>query len=209
MTATSSDSRSRLLQTSIVLVLVNLIPLAGALVWSWSVFEIVLLYWMENLVVGLYALLRIQLAGGPPFRFDVGRVFLGLFFVVHYGMFCLVHGVFVFALLGREQVNSISGAIDLAFTLRWAILAIFLSHGYSFVRHYLLGGESVGGDPPNEMQRPYPRMIVLHVAIIFGAFAVQALGSPMGLLLILVIGKTLLDLKLHRRAHTKSVAAGN
>lgn len=207
MTSPSSDTRSRLLQTSVVLVLVNLIPLVGAFLWSWSVFEIVLLYWMENLVVGFYTLLRIQWAGAPPFRFDIGRVFLGVFFTIHYGMFCLVHGVFVFALLGRDQVNSIPDALDLAHILRWAILAIFVSHGYSFVRHYLLGGESAVADASNEMSRPYPRMIVLHVAIIFGAFAVQALGAPVALLLILVVGKTLLDLKLHRRAHTKTFAA--
>ena len=47
----------------------------------------------------------------------------------------------------------------------------------------------------------YGRVVVLHLTIIFGAIAIQALGAPIAALVILVAGKTLLDLGLHLRAH--------
>jgi len=47
---------------------------------------------------------------------------------------------------------------------------------------------------------------VLHVAILFGAFAIQGLGSTVPLLVILVVGKTAIDLSLHRWMHRKAAA---
>jgi hypothetical protein len=41
------------------------------------------------------------------------------------------------------------------------------------------------------------------MAIVFGAFAVIALGQPVVLLVILVVGKTIVDWKLHVRSHRK------
>ena len=53
---------------------------------------------------------------------------------------------------------------------------------------------------------PYGRIVVLHLAIIFGAFATMLLGSPVFLLVILVLGKIILDLKMHFRAHQKAAS---
>lgn len=36
----------------VVLILANLIPLVGVLFWDWSVFEVVVLYWLENVIIG-------------------------------------------------------------------------------------------------------------------------------------------------------------
>jgi hypothetical protein len=47
------------------------------------------------------------------------------------------------------------------------------------------------------MFQPYGRIVVLHIAILLGAFAVLALGSNIGVLLILIVGKTALDLGFH------------
>src|SRR5262245_52984701 len=48
------------------LVLANLTPLFGVLFLHWSVFSLLLLYWLENVTVGVVNVLRLQLA--PPFR---------------------------------------------------------------------------------------------------------------------------------------------
>jgi hypothetical protein len=53
------------------------------------------------------------------------------------------------------------------------------------------------------MMSPYARIIVLHVAILLGGFIVMALGSNVGALMILIVGKTILDLSLHLSQHTK------
>ena len=51
------------------------------------------------------------------------------------------------------------------------------------------------------MSAPYKRIIVLHLAILFGGWGVLALGSPLPVLVILVVLKTALDLKLHLKEH--------
>jgi len=43
-----------------VLVAANLVPLAGVLWWDWSVFALLVLFWMENVVIGLLFALRLR-----------------------------------------------------------------------------------------------------------------------------------------------------
>ena len=47
------------------------------------------------------------------------------------------------------------------------------------------------------MFQPYARIVILHIAILIGGFIAMALDSNVFVLLLLVIGKTLLDLSLH------------
>ena len=145
------------------------------------------------------------------------KLFFMPFFTVHYGIFCLVHGVFVFALLSGEGPFGGNGAPGPEFDpfdmkgsflsaiagnhLWWAILALAGSHLYSFFANYLGKGEYRQTVLPQLMIQPYGRIVVLHVALLFGAFLIMALGSPLLLLLILIVGKTGLDLKLHLREH--------
>lgn len=189
--------------SALLLILANLIPLLGAVALGWSVFEIVVVYWVENLIVGLlnvFKLLRTP-AGNPPSPSAwVARIAQTIFFLVHYGIFCLVHGVFVFALLGGGFSNNGPQTQSLA-PLSWAILALFVSHLFSFFVNFLGKKEYIGRTLSEQMMAPYPRMIALHVAIVLGAFAVQALGQPLFLLIILVVGKTIADWKLHLRSH--------
>lgn len=191
-----------LLASSVFLVLANLIPLAGALFYGWSVFEIVIVYWAENLIIGVYTLVRMFLAGGNSDPVSlVGKIFSSGFFAVHYGMFCLVHGFFVFSLLGDSSPR---GPEVFGKGMVFALIALFVSHGFSLVKNYLLGGEFRTTKVQEQMFSPYPRIVVLHLAILFGAFAIQALGSPLPMLLILVAGKTVLDVFLHRWSHRKT-----
>ena len=82
-------------------------------------------------------------------------------------------------------------------------VALFLSHGASFLFNYIGRGEYLTASPTRQMGAPYGRVVVLHLTILFGAFAVAFLGSPVGALLILVGLKTALDLGLHRRNVTR------
>ncbi|MEM9016436.1 MAG: DUF6498-containing protein, partial [Verrucomicrobiota bacterium] len=68
-------------------------------------------------------------------------------------------------------------------------------------------GELKDRSVSEQMGAPYPRMVALHIAIVLGAFAIQAVGQPIPLLIILVVGKIVADVKLHRKAHLKGVSA--
>lgn len=204
-----------------VLVLANLIPIWGVLYDQWSIFSIVFLFWTENVVIGIFNIAKMLVCGFvgnavggdanvSPARTSVGRgftsvsaMFLSAFFTFHYGMFCFVHGVFVIELLGRDKLpggfpNPFERAIrELSGDLSFAILALIASHGFSFVANYLKAGEYKQVALIQLMGAPYGRIVVLHLAIIVGAFVSLALGSGAGILLVLIAGKIILDLALH------------
>src|SRR5690554_584945 len=75
-----------------VLILANLAPAVGVLFFGWDAHYLLLLYWLENLVVGGWTLLRMLHAGGL-------RVLpQSAFFSFHYSFFCAGHGIFILTL---------------------------------------------------------------------------------------------------------------
>jgi hypothetical protein len=87
--------------------------------------------------------------------------------------------------------------------VRYAMGVLYASHGISFVHNYLIKGEYATAKPEKLMGSPYGRVIVMHLAVLFGAFLTMALGSPVGILIILVGIKTYLDVVFHLRQHKK------
>lgn len=202
----------------------NLLPLAGVLLWGWNAQSLLVLYWLENGIVGLLAIARIVGAAGSvasngptptgSWTSSASKVFLVPFFLFHYGIFWLVHGVFVFALplfLGLPGLTDTGAPIGPTTErsptdLRWDAIALggiglAISHAASFVLNYVGRGEYRTTSPVAEMMAPYGRVVILHVAIILGVFVSLRLGTSIGSLVVLVVLKTLLDLALHLREH--------
>lgn len=194
-----------------VLIAANVAPLIGVLAHHWTVFAVVLLYWCENVVVGVFNVLRMLCAQPQNTLAQAGKVFLIPFFCVHYGMFTLVHGVFVFGLFGGgfkqwsgfPTPHTVLDAVRQT-GLGWGVAALIASHGFSFFHNYLAGGEYRRVGLPQLMMQPYGRVVVLHLAILGGGFLVMALGSPVPALVLLIVLKTAIDLGAHlaeRRKH--------
>ena len=201
----------------LALVLANLVPLFGVLLLHWDVGAIVVLYWTENLVVGFYNLLKMLLTGGKS---ALGSM---LFFCLHYGGFCAIHGMFVLELTQfageiSSQLPDASWPGPLVVIQKflyfgeqifaaappefgWACIALLLSHGASFLLLFVGQQEYRHTSVDALMAAPYKRIAVLHIAVIIGGFLVIELGQPMGLLLALVALKIGMDIMLHNRAH--------
>jgi hypothetical protein len=90
--------------------------------------------------------------------------------------------------------------------MEWPVLCLVVSHGISFIRNYLIGGEYLTLTIGKLMSRPYTRIILMHVAIIAGGVPIMMLGSPIPLLCILVILKIGMDIWLHTKSH-KAIAS--
>jgi hypothetical protein len=208
------------LLTVLFLVAVNLIPLFGVLFLGWGLFPIMVLYWLENGIVGLFNLPKIALASGPvvgpgtggPARPNqlpglVGRVSLMVFFVFRYGIFWAVHGVFVFVLFGgSENPSSASGGpfgMELPDWWTLAAISLFLSHGVSFVTNFLGRREYLAVSSSEQMREPYSRVMVLHATILAGGFLIAILGTPVAALGLLVVLKTAIDVRAHLKEHRK------
>jgi hypothetical protein len=211
----------------VALLAANAIPLWGVLFLGWDAFYIVLLYWTENIVVGFYNALKMALAPMPHPAAHLGKLFLIPFFIVHYGGFTAVHGFFVLALfhdggqgppMGEMNwpcflvfVQMLFNVIKYMYSVippqvRFVVLALFLSHGVSFVQNYLLKREYANAKPEKLMGSPYGRIVVMHIAILAGGFLTMAVGSPAPLLAVLVALKTILDVNLHNRSHKKAAS---
>jgi hypothetical protein len=210
----------------IALLAANMIPLFGVLFLGWDAFYVVLLYWAENLVIGFYNVLKIAFAAVPHPLVHLGKLFLIPFFIVHYGGFTAVHGFFVLAIFHKENGPGplIEGRawpcffvfVQLLFNVakhmysvippqvRLSVLALFASHGVSFVYNYFIKGEYASARPGKLIASPYGRVVVMHIAILAGGFFVMTIGSPAALLAVLVALKTVLDVSLHNRSHRKA-----
>ena len=207
------------------LIAVNLIPLFGVVFLGWGLFPIMVLYWLENGIIGLFNLPKIVLAsapvvgpssvsGGPDAaRPDLllgllGSGFLMVFFAFHYGMFWAIHGIFVFVLFGRsgDPFSGTSDPFAMSLPEWWTLAAIslFLSHGVSFVTNFLGKREYLAVSPSEQMGQPYSRVIVLHVTILAGGFLIAMLGTPVAALVLLVILKTAIDVRAHLKEHRKA-----
>ncbi len=196
------------------LIAANLIPIALVLAGQISVAEIMILYWMENVIIGCYQVLKMLTAiftstqpGG------CGCVTIP-FFIVHYGMFTFVHGIFVFAIFGSGLLSSpaargritepfdvLGNLLSNAGVLWIPLVALVASHGVSFYVNFIRGGEFRRFGLDVLMQQPYKRVVILHMTILLGAFMALALKSAVIPLLVLTLLKIAVDLSAHLKEH--------
>jgi hypothetical protein len=189
----------------VTLIIANMVPIIGVLFLDWEVFPILLLFWMENVIVGVFNVLKMLMVSANNIAQQAAKFSTILFFCVHYGMFTLVHGVFVWVIFGLQD-NSSLDFTNLFQSIRasqliWGILALLISHGVSFATNYVGRGEYKQTTLNTLMMQPYGRVIVLHLTILFGGFTVMALGSPVFGLLLLIILKLGIDIVAHMKQH--------
>jgi len=184
----------------ITLIIANLVPIVGVIVAGWDAGMIVLLYWSENLIVGFYNVLKMARVPVEGARAKHKKGGLIAFFCVHYGLFCVGHGVFVVLLASFSPMVQ-EGVMRVIGQLIWPFLGLTVSHGISFVQNFIIRKEYASTTVERQMGRPYGRIVLLHVAILFAAMPTVLLGSPMPLVVLLVVGKIFVDLWLHGRSH--------
>ncbi len=196
----------------VALLVANALPIVGVLFLGWKVFPLVLLYWLENVVVGGYNVAKLLLAQPRQPVYWAGKLFLLPFFLIHFGGFTYIHGVLVVALFGPKGtqpfnlIPTVLSAIR-ANQLGWAMVSLVLSHGLSFYWNYIRNGEYQRASLNALMTQPYGRVMVLHFTVLFGGWIVMLLGSPLLALVLLVVIKTAADLRAHRAERRKFAAA--
>lgn len=194
--------------SSLALVVANLVPLVGVFYLGWDAFSLVLLFWLENLIIGFFNILRMATAQGNS-PGTIGRKFFFIpFFTFHYGFFTLVQGVLLFAIFGKgagfdspqlEKIPMVAWQQVLAMGLSWSLLAMLASHGVSFAVNTLAGGEYKRAKVEQLMGRPYGRIMIMQITVLIGAFLAQMTGNHRWALVVLVAAKLIVDLHSHRK----------
>lgn len=147
----------------------NALTLVGVLVFGWPPGNIFLLFWLENLVLGVCTLIKVVTAQAPstqPLLLN-GRPTKGspglfaVFFLFHYGLFCTVHLVFTVIVaikIGVEPTFLLLGFPLILIVLRYGVETVTTWFGRGQLRHTTAPGQA--------MMQPYPRIIVLQFAVI-------------------------------------------
>ena len=188
----------------------------GVFAWDWDAMNLVLLYWVENLILGVLQLGKMLFSRAMPHRSPGAwflRLFMMLFFMVHYGGFCGGHGMFILTLGkhgGTRVLSEVSFAwgplvfLDLlrvVIVQAWQVIpssaiptlvVMCIAHGLGMLRER---ARWLHQSPSALMQEPYKHIVVVHIAIIFGMFLAMILQNPWPVLCLIVIGKFVIDLR--------------
>lgn len=173
-----------------------LLPLTGVLLFDWPVAAVLGLYWLDNVLVGLFHVLKMWAAQGrmldPKYeaalranaQWNDGQKeemirnatafqhhVMPWFFGVHYGLFCAGHAAFIVFLFDGafEGVGSAIGMATLAVML--------VQHAFE-LRVFRRDAQSLALPRALLMFQPYPRVIALHIALLFGMAPALA-GYPL------------------------------
>jgi hypothetical protein len=212
-----------------VLLSVNIIPVIGVIFFDWSLFSIMLLYWLENLVIGFYSVLKITKTyhyliskqinlpvAGKEFA-KLGQVMV---FIFDYGLFTFIHGVFVFAMFGMSTASSPTianlGPVNMA-DIIWpnvsvsgitiSFILLIISHGFSYYNNFIVNEDYMHCTVDYLRKNPFRRVIAMHFIIVVSGFIILYLGYSKLTMIILIIIKTLIDLYAHNREHSKNINA--
>ena len=133
------------------------------------------------------------------------------FFLFHYGMFTLVHGVFVVALFSPVFQQTPTNPADFgSWTYFLGVLrehlpagvlvglaGLVASHGVSFFSNFIGQGEYRRTDVDALMMKPYGRVILLHLTVLASGFIMLTIGVSQLGLAVLVLLKIGMDLRAH------------
>ncbi len=198
----------------ILLIAVNCIPLVGVLFGELSLFVLLLMYWAESAVIGFFNILKLMRVEPPDEEgsspYSQVKWLLILFFIFHYGMFMFVHLVFIMFLFGFQffSRNPVASSFAFGFQFLVFVAGLVVSHGISYQKNFIENKEYLSASLGKLMFQPYGRVVLMHFAILglsFLLFPSFLFGvsqpAETGLLVLLILAKTGLDLFLHLRLH--------
>jgi hypothetical protein len=222
--AAERDTPWHRMPSVLALLAAHLVPLAGVLFAHWPIYPLMLMFWAENVIVGLYTVPKIILACADPPELGPGErpdkfsetltpTTYPLFFVCHYGTFALVHFLVLYGIFGTPDVGKEMQHVApdrLLATmfeqlsrsgLLLGVIALAASHGVSFWTNYVQPQRYLDVSKKEAMMAPYGRVILLHLVLIGGAFAIQRIGPGPLPLVVLILVKTGMDLVAHLKEH--------
>ncbi|OGC11242.1 hypothetical protein A3K48_01800 [candidate division WOR-1 bacterium RIFOXYA12_FULL_52_29] len=169
------------------LVFANLLTIAMALKFNWSLMELMWIYWAQSVIIGVINFIKL-------IKFPA----IALFFLVHYGIFHLVYLVFLaaFTFGGESPINNGS---PIQWSWVWLTAGVFLIN-HSFSYFYNREKDLARQNPDALFMFPYARIIPMHLTLIFGGL-MEAVG-PFNFPIIFFLSlKTIADLVMHKKEH--------
>jgi hypothetical protein len=212
--------------SALALVVANLLPVYGVLAWDWSALALLVTYWAEVVLVGVFSLLRFLFAYPLNFGAWLLKVvvlpfspfFLMPFFVVVLGLSALIitfvgtaetaHAFvsILFAWSRGKELMPLDQALQvLGFQLGPRALIVIgafaASHLLSFVWNYLIRGECNRIGLVALLVLPIARLWLISIVMTLALVGADRLAAPVWLLVGLVGIKIAFDLFAHLKEH--------
>ncbi|HEY4495249.1 MAG TPA: DUF6498-containing protein [Candidatus Paceibacterota bacterium] len=181
----------------------NLITIFFATRDGWSLSTIMLIYWFQSVIIGLFNFIRIlQLTefstngliinDSPAQPTKRTKIFIAFFFLAHYGLFHVAYLAFILSGSADGLLNGKTDAIDVRLLVLTVIL-FFANHLFSFI--YNRPRDTKKQNIGSLMFHPYIRIIPMHITIVAGSIFASAM-LPFFLIL-----KTFSDVLMHIVEH--------
>ena len=179
----------------LLIVLANLLPVIGVFEWGWDLTSILFLYWAESLVIGIINILRIGVSRDG----SISKTGTAAFFTVHYGIFWVVHGVFLISWI-VPLLDAAKGEQHIPFSglgiqfLKPVLLALVISHIASFIMYLFKTRRPDRPDTITQMFHPYGRVFVMHIVILGGASLAADWSPILAVILLFTTVKILFEI---------------
>jgi hypothetical protein len=183
----SNMLKRKLSSADLFLIAVNLIPVWGVWFNGWNAREVFMVYCLETIVIGLYTLLKLAIAG-LVIKKDVWQEtngnnssmpawFFMIFFTVHYGFFVAIQLSIFLSISGAERETGIANAWDflvhfnryLSPNSLWLLGGLVASYGFITLKDFVLNGAFRTASLGIIMFEPYGRIFVQQFTVIVGS----------------------------------------
>jgi hypothetical protein len=214
MTVIKGNSRKKTLSL-LAVAAANLAPLGMVLLGHWGVGEILLLYWLETGIVGVFTVLRVLLTPAPspqrkrltfrqlqtaPSRTTlplvladwgiIGKALLALFFFLPYALLLTLQGYILYIFL------AVAGPYGWPLqAVLWGALGLSASHALGFAADYLASGESGRAGAETLVGTPFHRLVIMQLVLGCGGWAADSFGHAASIMSVFVAVKLAIDLR--------------
>jgi hypothetical protein len=209
--------------SSVALVVSNLIPLFGALLLGWSLFSIFFIFWLENVVIGIFNVLRMAVTPAGNSFPPNNKAAIIISFVLLYGLAVFVHGAFVVGLFGGPVLKQDPGVVGehvsfMSFMIRRmfpvgvlvALIGLVIGHAVSYFSDFIGRREYRNTNLDALMGQPFGRVALVHVPLFCTGVLLfkWSMAAPSFGLAVLVILKSAVDLRGHWRERKRFAVDG-
>jgi len=119
--------------STLVLIIANLFPIAGTIFLGWNLSDVMVLYWAESAVIGIFNLFKIIVIGRWM------ALLVGPFFLGHFSAFMAIHFLFIYTIFvkGGQGMGASGGDLadvaQLFVNLCFMQLVLILGGGISMI----------------------------------------------------------------------------
>jgi hypothetical protein len=206
--------------SNVFLIVANCVPIIGILYFDWSLFSILIGYWTETAVIGIFTFAKIlYLAKISASAQRMVMLIMQTFAVISSCVaFMAAHLFFIMAIYsivpGGDGWTGLNLFHNSTREIGIMLITLFISHGYSFYHYFIKGGEAAqieksmgthdvtGARTTHRVLKTLMlRIFTTHSILIVGMFILMLTRSTTVFAVVFIVAKIWVDLKFHRKKH--------